>query len=202
MSAYVVGLTGQTGAGKTTVSNIFSQCGFYIINCDIIARKVTEDGSDTARELEKEFPDFFDNGCLNRRQAAKMLFSDRELLDRYNAAIFPMINRLIEQNIKAAEEKGYRFVLLDAPTLFEAGADRLCNAVVSCTADTDKRIKRITERDGLTEEEAIARIRSQHSEDFFRDHSDYLIENNKTKEELAAAAFTAAKTIKERYNGK
>lgn len=202
MSVYVAGLTGQSGAGKTTVSRAFSDCGFYVIDCDIVARRVTEAGTESARSLERQFPEFFDDGVLNRRRTAELLFSDSELLCRYNAAIFPFINDAIEREIAAAEKSGEKLILLDAPTLFEAGADRLCDTVAGITAETELRVRRITARDGISEQQARARIASQHSEEFFRERCEYIIENNGTLEETSAAAVNVALKIKEIANGR
>lgn len=200
MSVYVVGLTGQSGAGKTTVAKVFADCGFYIIDCDKVARRVTEPGTESALELERKFPRFFENGILNRKLAAKLLFSDRELLDRYNSVIFPFINDTILREIDIAEKNGESIVLLDAPTLFEAGANKLCNIIVSCIADSKTRVRRIMSRDGITEQLALDRLASQHSDEFFKDNSEYIIENNKTLEDTIAAARQTAEKIKESAN--
>lgn len=198
----ITGLTGQSGAGKTTVSKVFEREGFAAVNCDIAARKAVEPNSDCAEELSEKFPELFDGGVLNRRKAAEILFSDRELLDSYNAVIFPHINRLIQKEIDKCSEQGYEYILLDAPTLFEAGADKLCDCVVSCVADHDMRLKRITARDGIDSELAEKRFSSQLSENFFRAHSDFIIENNSDKETAENAAKEVIKQIKGNRYGK
>lgn len=197
----IAGLTGQSGAGKTTVSRVFEQEGFGVINCDIIARKAVEPGTECTRELSEKFPALFESGILNRRKAAELLFSDRELLDSYNAVIFPHINRLIETECKRLADSGYKYILLDAPTLFEAGADSLCDLVISCTAKESVRLARITSRDGISEELARERFSSQRGEDFFRRHSDFVIENNGDKKTAENAAKDIIKQIKGRTNG-
>lgn len=198
----IAGLTGQSGAGKTTISEVFEREGFATVNCDIAARRAVEPNSECAEELSVKFPEFFDRGVLDRRKAAAMLFSDRELLDRYNAAIFPHINRLIQNEIDELSGQGYKYILLDAPTLFEAGADKLCDCIVSCIADHDVRLERITTRDGIGTELAEKRFSSQLSEDFFRGHSDFIIENNSDKETAENAAKEVIKQIKGNRYGK
>ena len=74
MSALTAGLTGQSGAGKTTVSRIFAKHGFYVINCDIVARKAVEPNSECAKDLEQKFPQFFENGVLNRKKGGRCSF--------------------------------------------------------------------------------------------------------------------------------
>ena len=129
MKKTVVGLTGQSGAGKTTISDAFRENGFEIINCDIVAREVTNVGSECCKELAKLFPSCFDeNYALNRRKLGEIVFSDNNKLQMLNDTIYPFINKLIDEKINSAESK---FILLDAPTLFEAGADKLCSVIVS-----------------------------------------------------------------------
>lgn len=178
----VVGLTGQSGAGKTTVSKVFEQNGFYVIDCDIIARKAVLPKSECVTELIKDFPQLFDGRQLDRKKAASLLFSDKKTLEKYNSIIFPHITRLISEEIAFAKRNGYGYILLDAPTLFEAGADSLCKVIVSCIADKSVRLKRIIERDKISAEAAEKRFSAQNTEEFFRLNSDYVIENNGDRE--------------------
>lgn len=150
MKKTVVGLTGQSGAGKTTISDAFRENGFEIINCDIVAREVTQAGNECCKGLAKIFPDCFDDGfALDRRKLGEIVFSDKNKLQMLNDTIYPFINKLIDEKINATESE---FVLLDAPTLFEAGADKLCSVIVSVVADFGIRLERITKRDGISAE--------------------------------------------------
>ncbi len=116
MKKTVVGLTGQSGAGKTTISDAFRENGFEIINCDIVAREVTKAGSECCKKLAKIFPDCFDDGfALDRPKLGEIVFSDKARLQMLNDTIYPFINKLIDEKINATESE---FVLLDAPTLF------------------------------------------------------------------------------------
>ena len=128
MKKTVVGLTGQSGAGKTTISDAFRENGFEIINCDIVAREVTQAGNECCKELAKLFPNCFDeNYSLDRQKLGEIVFSDKNKLQMLNDTIYPFINKLIDEKINAAPS---RFILLDAPTLFEAGADKLCSCLL------------------------------------------------------------------------
>ena len=199
MKKTVAGLTGQSGAGKTTVSDAFKENGFEIINCDLVAREVTQTGSECCKKLAKIFPDCFDDGfALDRRKLGEIVFSDKARLQMLNDTIYPFINKLIDEKINAAQS---RFILLDAPTLFEAGADKLCSVIVSVVADYDIRLERITKRDGISKELAKKRFASQHTVEFFREHSSFVIENNGTVNETYQKTCEVIKIIKERYNG-
>lgn len=196
-----VGLTGQSGAGKTTVSEIFKNHGFSVINCDTAAREAVLPETECAKELEEKFPQLFIGGKLDRKKAASLLFSDRALLDSYNSVIFPHIITLINSKIKIEEENGARYILLDAPTLFEAGIDKKCDCVVSCIADRSIRINRIMNRDSLTYELAEKRLASQKSEKFFIENSDYIIENSGEINKAISSAEAVINKIKGIYNG-
>ena len=110
-----------------------------------------------------------------------------------NDTIYPFINKLIDEKINATESE---FVLLDAPTLFEAGADKLCSVIVSVVADFGIRLERITKRDGIS-----AELSSQHTMEFFKAHSDFVIENNGSVNDTFQKTCEVIETIKERYNG-
>ncbi|MBQ8348781.1 MAG: dephospho-CoA kinase [Ruminococcus sp.] len=176
----VVGLTGQTGAGKSTVSKVFAANGYSVINADMVAREVVEKGSRCLEEIE----DFFGNEIinpdktLNRKALAAIVFSDKAKLETLNSIIYPYITGAILKRIREYEERGEKFILLDAPTLFESRADDFCEIIISVLADADIREKRIISRDDLTREQARKRMNSQLEEEFFTTHSDYIIHNN------------------------
>lgn len=202
--ARVIGLTGQSGAGKTTVSRVFSQNGFAVIDADIISREVTQKGQPCLTELSEAFGSDIINsdGTLNRKRLGSIVFSDREKLRQLNGIIYPYIIYRIISRIDELSEEGRELILLDAPTLFEANADDLCDLIISVTADESIRMSRIIARDNITPEVAKKRFESQYSEHFFVNHSDFVIINNKTPDVLAAKAEEVAGKIKEYYNAK
>lgn len=176
----VVGLTGQTGAGKSTVSKVFEANGFAVINADHVARNVVEKGSRCLAEIE----DFFgrnvinSDGTLNRKALAAIVFSDHSKLEMLNTITYPYITSSILKKIRMHASRDEKLILLDAPTLFESRADDFCEIIISVLADHDIRQTRIISRDGLTAEQAQKRMNSQLDEEFFGSHSDYIIHNN------------------------
>ena len=202
----LIGLTGQTGAGKTTaakaMTGAYGEEWLVHIDCDKVTRNIISEDAQTYEDILAKFPEFFTEGNFDRRKAASLLFSDKELLERYDAAIFPHITRRINGIIEDIERdfavRGEGMILLDAPTLFESGIDSLCDFIVSCIARAEVRVKRITARDGITEEQAKARIASQHGDEFFRQRSDYVIENKGSEQELTDAAVKIIDDIAER----
>lgn len=198
----VIGLTGQSGAGKTTVCRVFEEKGFSIINADKIARQIMEKGSPCLAELAECFSSEILNGdgSLNRQLLADIVFGDKEKLKQLNAISYPYITSEILNKIKKLSDEKCKFVLLDAPTLFESRADDFCNLIISVTATEKNRTARIAERDGLNSEQIKKRFSSQHTERFFINHSDFIIKNNKSVDELVEKAKEVAEKIKEYYN--
>lgn len=198
----VVGLTGQTGAGKSTVSKIFAENGFAVINADYVARLVVEKGTPCLNEIV----DFFGrevlsvDNTLNRKALAGIVFSDKSKLEMLNTIIYPYITGEILRQIRYHSDSGHKFILLDAPTLFESRADDFCEIIISVLADADIREKRIIERDGLTHEQAIHRMNSQLDENFFITHSDYIIHNNEDIDKVNMISKEVSDKIKDYYN--
>ena len=200
----VIGLTGQSGAGKTTVCEVFEENGYDIVNADLIAREVTAPGSPCLGELAECFGDEIidEKGGLNRRALADIVFNDEERLKQLNGITYPYITyeilRIIKMlSCKSSEGRGY--VLLDAPTLFESRADDFCDLIISVTATEKNRSRRIFERDGLSDEQIKGRFSSQRSERFFINRSDFIIKNNKSIDALKEKAKEVSDKIKEYY---
>ena len=181
----VVGLTGQTGAGKTTVSDAFARHGYAVINADLVAREVTAD-----REVVQRLAGLFGlgivgaDGGLDRKALGEKVFSDPEELRKLDAVLYPLITERIRGRIRELAAEGRRYILLDAPTLFESGADKLCVKTIAVLADQKLRKERIMERDGLSAEAADTRISAQNPDSFYRRQCDYVLHNNGTREQL------------------
>lgn len=201
---YVIGLTGQSGSGKTLISKHLANSGYSVIDADIVARRVTEQGSDCNRRLAQLFPECFDEKlCLDRRKLGNIVFNDAQKLQVLNDTIFPYINRNIKEQINTLTESGARVIILDAPTLFEAGADKLCDMIVSVVADDELRLERIRSRDNISDESIEARFASQKPKEFYIQNSDAVIENNSTFEKLIEEADRLFSSVRERiYDGR
>lgn len=190
----VVGLTGMSGAGKSTVCRVFADNGFEVIDCDKCAREVTVCGCPALNELSERFSAevILADGTLDRRKTAELIFHDPDKRALFNQIIYPYITYNIADKLR----RSGRYVLLDAPTLFEARIELLCGRIVSVTADISACAERITARDNIPSELAAARLQSQHGADFYRGRSDFCIENNGTWEQLFAAAEQVARLLK------
>ncbi len=176
----VIGITGQTGAGKSTVCDYMKQCGLAVVNADAVAREVMGAGSPCLRELAEVFgadilrPD----GSLDRKCLARRAFASKEATGQLNRVTHPHILRRSEEYLRAAGEQGIRAAILDAPQLFESGGEVLCDKVIAVTAPESVRLSRIMQRDGITEAEARLRIGAQHPEAYYTQQADYTIDGS------------------------
>lgn len=189
----IIGLTGISGAGKSTVCELFARGGFEVVDCDMISRE-TAKKHEFLTELQARFPDDVLNadGSLNRETTAKLIFNDGSKLRLYNGIIFPYIIYEIMRRIDLAAGA----VVLDAPTLFDCGLDMICRRIVGVVARRGKCAERIMLRDGITEEKALERLSIQRGADFFKSHCDYIIENDGSSSELAENAKNIADKLK------
>jgi dephospho-CoA kinase len=199
---HVIGLTGQSGAGKTTAGAVFKSCGFAVIDADECSRKAVLPGTDCLKEISEYFGEKIVNtdGSLNRSALASIVFSEKSELKKLNAIIHPYITAIICEKINEFKTLGKEFIILDAPTLFESNTDDLCDLIISVTAKEELRKNRISARDSLSEANISMRFRSQHSESFFKKHSDFIIINNKSEDEFIDKTKEVAEKIKAYYS--
>ena len=192
----LIGLTGQTGAGKSEVCKILLEYGFDIINADLVARDVTQAESECLREIVHEFGSSIlqADKSLDRKALGAIVFSDPERLSRLESIIFPYILREIDERVRRLGPQS-RGIFLDAPTLFESGADKSCDKICSVTAPAELRMQRIINRDKITHGAAKQRMDSQHEEEYYTSRSDYMIRNGGTKAELQNAVLDMLKAL-------
>lgn len=185
----ILGLTGPTGAGKTTACDTFRELGAIIINADLCAREVTRKGCPALSVLAEEFgSDILVQGELDRRELARRAFADEQKTQRLNQILLPFIVEYIAELLKVEEARGSKAVVLDAPTLFESGCDALCNVTVALLSERESRFQRILERDDISEADALLRLNAGKDDEFYKSRADYILYNNGSEEELSAAA--------------
>lgn len=176
----VIGLTGQSGAGKSTASKILQSLGAFVCDCDEIYHGLLYKDSPLTLRLAALFPEAYSDGTIDRRILSGIVFSDKEKLMALNGATHGAVLDRVREMIKEAEAGGARFAAVDAPQLFESGYDSECTAVIGICAPLDKRLARLVSRDGGDAERIRARLENQHNEDFFRVYCDEVIDNTGT----------------------
>lgn len=187
---FIYGLTGMSGAGKSTVCKVFADKGLNIIDCDKVSREVTKKDSKCLKKLSEVFSKdiITQSGELNRRLLGGIVFSNKEKLQLLNDTIYPYITYNILKKLE--NEKG--IVILDAPTLFESGIDFICDGVISVICNREASLNRITLRDNIDIKTAMDRLDSQHDEDYYKKRSLYCIENNESLDMLIKKAEAVA----------
>ena len=182
----VIGLTGPSGAGKSSVAELFAAHGLPVINADAVYHALLIPPSLCLDELVHHFglEILLPNGLLDRRALGRIVFSDAEALAALNAIAHHHVMAEIRRRLAELRRADVPAAVIDAPQLFEAGAERDCNVIVSVLANRELRLQRIINRDGISQEAAMKRMAAQKSDEFFRSHSDYIIENNESGDHL------------------
>lgn len=176
----ILGITGPTGAGKTTVSEIFEKNGIKVIDTDTLAREVVEPGKPALQELCLQFGEIILNpdGTLNRRKLAHIAFSDSESHSQLNKITHYHIGKEVDNIIKNYTGK---IIGIDGAVLIGSGIEKICTYILSVIADEEIRKKRIMKRDSISEQDADLRISSQKNNSFYIENSDYIVYNNGTE---------------------
>lgn len=175
----IIGLTGLTGAGKSTVAQKLMAYGCYHIDADKVAREVINNNENVKNKLKERFGDDVINadGTTNRPVLASRAFASEGNTNALNEITHPAVTEEIQSIIKDMEDVGYRGVIIDAIALFESGEDKLCDFTVAVVAPRDIRLERIMNRDNITEEKALERINAQKDEKFFTEKADFVLWN-------------------------
>lgn len=172
----ILGLTGFSGAGKSTVAQIFKQHGFYHLDCDNIVHERVYRDPIVLNALCEEFgKEIVSGGALNRTILREYTMGNPEALQRLNRLVMPYILSAIQADL--TEHRGSH-IILDAPLLFESGLDQKCDCILSVIADPKVAEERIILRDHLLLAEAEKRLSSQHPAEFYTDKSDYILQND------------------------
>lgn len=173
----IIGLTGGSGTGKGTVAARMRELGAGWVDADAVYRDLCAANREMLAALNAAFGGVTDEtGALDRPKLAKIVFSDPEKLAKLNEITIPYIRAASLDAMQAQAD--CPVVLYDAPTLFEAGADDLCEKTIGVLAGTETRVQRVMARDGISEEAARARILAQPDDGFYRARCDYILENN------------------------
>ncbi len=186
----IIGLTGPTGSGKSTVAKVWQEMGATVLSADAYARAVVTTGSPVLRQIAEAFSaDILTaDGALDRAKLADIVFADPAKKQLLESITHPAICQRMQRDAEAAFAAGAAVVVFDSPLLFEAGQDAVCDKTVAVVSQAETRLARIMARDGLTYEQAAARMAAQPSEDFYRDRADTVIPNDGTADELAILA--------------
>ena len=174
----IIGITGGTGCGKTTALSILEELGGLIIDCDRVYHNLLKTDEALLSSIENRFPGTVENGELNRKKLASIVFSDEAALLDLNA----ITHKAVKKEVLRLLETAPKLVAIDAIGLFEGALSELCDTTLAITAPEEVRISRLMARDGITAEQAAARIHAQKKQDWFVEKCDYHLHNDSTME--------------------
>lgn len=189
----VLGITGGSGSGKSQVCKLLASMGAQIIDADEIGHQITA-REDVLREIVVEFGSDIlnDDGTLNRKKLGSIVFASKSALETLNVITHKKIFDEIE---KILSESYNDIIAIDAAVLKNTRLKNLCNFIISVVAPRDQRVKRIMQRDYLSEEKAMDRIKSQPTDAQYAHGVDFVILNNGNVENLNRRVIEIFETI-------
>ena len=185
----IIGVTGNSGAGKSTISTIIkNNLNAYVVNADVISKDLMEPGKPYYNEILELFgkenvlhsKNSKNRNQINRSKLAKIIFDDKEKRESLNKITFKYVGAEMKRQILESKEQGKNFVVLDVPLLYESKFDKVCNYVIAVIADEQTKVDRLRIRDNLNDnKDALIRLASQPDDNFFKEKADFIIDNSK-----------------------
>ena len=176
----IIGITGGTGCGKTTLLKLIQAQGGTILDCDAIYHDLLKTDKSLLDAIEAEFPGTVEGGTLNRKKLGAIVFADEQKLLKLNGITHCAVKAEVLKHLDGS------LIGIDAIGLFEGGLAALCDVTVAVIAPTGDRVSRLMQRDGISEEYARSRIHAQHDNEWYRQKCNYLLENNGSLEDFTA----------------
>jgi dephospho-CoA kinase len=185
----VIGLTGGIGSGKSTVARILGELGAAVIDADKVGHEAFNPGTEIWQEVKKEFGDkiLAPTGEIDRKKLAEIVFNNPPSLERLNQITHPRMYKIVEKQIEEYRRKGAVAAVLEAALLIEAKWTPLVDETWVTYAPEPVVIKRVQARSGLSEHQALARIRSQMTLQQWMKYASVVINNDGDLDKLKAA---------------
>lgn len=177
----LIGITGPTGSGKTTALRLLQERGALLLDCDEIYHELTESSEEMRAELIERFGDIYAGPKLDRKKLGERVFSSPGELQALNSITHRYVKAELDRRLEEYALLGGTLAAADAIALFESGISERCSATIAVTAPEEQRIRRLMDRDGISEEYARLRIRAQQDDSFYQDLCDYTLVNDGTQ---------------------
>ncbi len=174
----IIGITGGTGCGKTTILHMIRELGGVVCDCDAIYHELLQSDEKLLKSIESRFPGTVENGVLQRKRLGAVVFRDNEALQALNRLTHSAVKAEVVRRLSPAPA----LAAIDAIGLFESGLDKMCQVTVAITAPEDLRVTRLMARDNIDREYALSRIRAQQPQEAFSALCDYTLVNDSTPE--------------------
>lgn len=174
-----LGVTGGIGSGKTSVCKVFNILGIPVFSADPAASAVMENNDELKCKInELAGRDLYSGGKLDRKELARIIFNSQEVLNGINALVHPLVFRQFDDWVTQQDTP---YVIMEAAILFESGASKRVDRIVTVVAPEEERIQRVIQRNNLTREMVLERIRNQMSDEEKIRNSDYVIRNSENE---------------------
>ena len=176
----IIGITGGTGCGKTTLLDVLREHGCTVLDLDAVYHELLETDRQLLADIEARFPGTVENGQLQRKKLGAIVFKDKAEM----AALSRITGGAIRKEVMRRLEEKPKLAAIDAIGLLEGGYDKLCKLTIAVTAPEEVRVQRIMARDGITEEYARTRIQAQKPQSFYSEGCDYTLVNDGSREDF------------------
>ena len=187
----IIGITGGTGCGKTTLLNLIRDRGGLVLDCDAIYHDLLRTDGAMLSAIETRFPGVVEDGALNRKKLGAIVFADENALLDLNRITHAAVKAQVLRQLQAKPT----LAAIDAIGLFEGGLAELCDVTVAVTAPVEDRVRRLMARDGISESYARSRIAAQHDEAWFRERCSHVLENSGNLDAFATKCLAFLDTI-------
>lgn len=171
----IIGLTGGIGSGKSSIAKHIESLGIPVYIADTEAKKILDTADVIAKVIALFGDDILENGKIDRKKIAELVFQDPEKLKKYNAIIHPEVYLHFQNWVK--QHNNYPLVVKEAAILFESGSYKDCDKIILVTAPKENRIQRVMKRDAVTREAVEQRMSHQWDDETKKSMSDFVIEN-------------------------
>lgn len=176
----VIGLTGGIATGKSTVANMFSEADIPLIDTDLIAREVLNKGTDGYNQVVEYFTEdiLHTDKEINRKKLARKIFTSSKKRKKLNSIVHPRVKEIVLEEIEKQKRLNKEIVVVDVPLLYESGFDDICDAVVVVYTSKELQIERLMDRENITKDYALMKIKAQMSLEEKVKKAKYVIDNS------------------------
>jgi dephospho-CoA kinase len=187
----IIGITGGTGCGKTTLLDMIRAQGGLVLDCDAIYHELLKTDRALLEAIDERFPGVVEGGALQRKKLGAIVFADPKALEDLNA----ITHQAVKNEVLRRLEKGPKLAAIDAIALFESGLAECCDVTVAITAPEEDRVKRLMKREGISAEYARNRIAAQHENGWFAEKCGYTLENDRELDAFATKCVAFLRQI-------
>ena len=185
----VIGITGPSGAGKTTALSLLREKGAFVLDCDAVYHELLERDATLLGAIEQAFPGTVKDGALDRKTLGTVVFSDPDALETLNGITHRFVSEEIGRCLSDFATAGGTLAALDAVELIASGLGEICDLTIGVLADEELRVRRIMARDGIGREAALLRVRAQKPEEYYRQNCGAVVYNNGDREQFTEKFF-------------